>query len=190
MIPEFIREKWDEKWDAMGRPALIAWLVFYGLFLLYLFHAAGEATLFDNVNLVVHEGGHALFGWFGMTIGIMGGTILQLLVPLLLCIGFFWKRQLAGTAFCAFVFFENFLPIATYMADARAMQLDLVTIGDPENAIHDFHYIFAKFGLLEHDTQIGAITRFVGWIGMFAVIAWLAYRATRPQPKTFGATAR
>jgi len=51
---------------------------------------------------------------------IAGGTIPQLFVPLALAAYFFFQRQIAGTVFCVFCFFEQFLPIATYMADARA----------------------------------------------------------------------
>jgi hypothetical protein len=43
----------------------------------------------DTPNMVVHGGGHALFGWFGATLGLSGGTILQWLVPLLLAVYFF-----------------------------------------------------------------------------------------------------
>jgi hypothetical protein len=193
MISDYLgllREKYYEDWKPVGRVALIAWLVFYALFLFYMARAGGGMTLFDNVNLVVHEAGHALFGWFGMTIGIMGGTILQLLVPFLLCASFFWQRHTGGAAFCAFVFFENFLGISVYMADARAMALPLVTVGDPDNVEHDWHYIFGHFGLLQHDTQIAAVVRVLGWLGMLATIGWLAWRATRPAPRALPASAR
>ena len=40
-------------------------------------------------------------------------------VPFALATYFAFRRQMPGTAFCAFFFFEQFLPIAIYMADAR-----------------------------------------------------------------------
>jgi len=33
--------------------------------------------------------------------------------------------------------------------------------------------------VLEHDTQIAAIVRVAGWIGMIAVTAWLGWRGLR-----------
>jgi hypothetical protein len=81
---------------------------------------------------VVHEGGHNLFGWFGPTLGLWGGTLLQWLVPFLLALYFFTQRQTTGFVFCLFFFFENWLYTATYMADARAQDLPLVTTGDPD----------------------------------------------------------
>jgi hypothetical protein len=104
---------------------------FYLGFLGYAFSAHGRGLFIDAANLVVHEGGHNLFGWFGPTLGLWGGTLLQWLVPFLLAAYFFTERQVPGFIFCLFFFFENWLYTATYMADARAQQLPLVTTGDP-----------------------------------------------------------
>src|SRR5271165_4919664 len=154
-----------EEWRPISRRAVLAWLVLYVLFLIYAFRMHGGYLFIDSANLVVHEGGHLLFGWFGRTLGLWGGTILQWLVPLLLAAYFFRERQAAAFAFCAFFFFENWLYTATYMADARAMALPLVTTGDPEFAKHDWNTIFSDFGILPYDTTIAAIIRTSGWGG-------------------------
>jgi hypothetical protein len=104
----------------------------------------------------------------------LGGTLLQWLVPFLLAVYFFTERQISGFVFCSFFFFENWLYTATYMADARAMVLPLVTTGDPEFAEHDFHAIFSSLGVLDYDTKIAAVVRLVGWCGMIAVVIWFA----------------
>lgn len=103
----------DEPWKPFSRPALIAWLIFYAGFLAYAFSAHGGFLFIDSANLVVHEGGHNLFGWFGPTLGLWGGTLLQWLVPLLLAAYFFTQRHTAGFVFCLFFFFENWLYTAT-----------------------------------------------------------------------------
>ncbi len=167
----------DRPWKPIARPAVIAWLVFYAAFMLYAFSAHGAFLFIDSANLVVHEGGHNLFGWFGPTLGLWGGTLLQWLVPFLLAAFFFKERQIAGFVFCAFFFFENWLYTATYMADARDQALPLVTTGDPDFVEHDWYAIFSSLGLLNHDTQIAAVVRLLGWCGMLAVTAWLAKRA-------------
>jgi hypothetical protein len=110
---------------------------------------------------------------------VAGGTFLQLFVPFALAANFAFRRQVLGTAFCAFFFFEQFLPIATYMADARAQELPLLTVGDSEDVIHDWFYLFSHAGLLQHDTQIASLFRFLGWIGMFATVGWFIYHSTR-----------
>ena len=137
-------------------------LIFYIGFLIYAFSKHGGFLFIDLANLVVHEGGHMLFGWFGPTLGLWGGTILQWLVPLLLAAYFFSQRQTTAFAFCSFFFFENWLYTATYMADARAMLLPLVTAGDSDYIEHDWHTIFSNLGVLQYDTKIAAVSESSG----------------------------
>src|SRR5215470_16688298 len=166
----------ETEWQPVPRWALVAWALFYALFLGYVFHSHGGFLFIDLANLVVHEGGHLLFGWFGPTLGLWGGTLLQWLVPLLLAAYFFTQRQLFGFAFASFFFFENWLYTATYMADARAMALPLVTTGDPDFVEHDWHTIFSNLGILQYDTTIAGVVRVLGWCGMVGVVVWLAWR--------------
>jgi len=165
-----------EEWRPISHVAVGAWLIFYFFFLVYAFNAHGGYLFIDTANLVVHEGGHLLFAWFGQTLCLWGGTILQWAVPLLLASYFFHERQLGAFIFCLFFFFENWLYTATYMADARAMVLPLVTVGDPEFAEHDWHAIFSSLGVLDYDTTIAAFVRALGWSGMIGCVAWLANR--------------
>jgi hypothetical protein len=169
----------DQPWKPVSQPALGAWIVFYVAFLAYAFAAHGGFLFIDMANLIVHEGGHNLFGWFGPTLGLWGGTLLQWLVPFLLAVYFFTQRETAGFVFCTFFFFENWLYTATYMADARALVLPLFTTGDPEFAKHDFNAIFSSLGLLDYDTRIAAVVRALGWCGMIAVVIWFARQKTR-----------
>jgi hypothetical protein len=173
---EFL-EAFKEEWKPLSKPALIAWLVFYVLFLLHALTNKSGFLIIDYVFLPIHEGGHLLFGYLGSMIGIWGGTLMQLLVPLALAIYFAYQRHTTGTAFCAFFFFENFLNISVYMADARRQELQLVTAGSGEDVMHDWFVIFSSLGVLERDTMIAGIVRFLGWVGMLAVVAWLAHRA-------------
>jgi hypothetical protein len=149
-IPDSLSERFpflialEDEWEPVSRSALIGWLAFY---VALIGNAVFHGTLFQWFDLVfvpIHEGGHLLFGYFGQWIMVAGGTILQLLVPFALAVYFVFKRQMLGAAFCAFFFFEQFLPIGTYMADARCQCLEYVTVGDPELAGHDWFYLFSR----------------------------------------------
>jgi len=166
----------EQDWRPLPRWAVSAWLAFYALFLLQLARGSGPLPMIDLVFIPIHEGGHLLFSFFGHALMIAGGTLLQLFVPLELAAYFFFQRQIAGTVFCLFCLFEQFLPIATYMADARAQQLPLLTVGDPEFVEHDWFAMFSALGVLEHDTQIAFVVRSLGWIGMFATTGWLVWQ--------------
>ena len=169
----FLRDDLDGEWEPISKPATVGWTVFYVLFLLYAAAHNGKFLVADYVFLPIHEGGHLLFGWFGHTLGVMGGTLLQLFVPFAIALYFLFQRQIAGTAFAAFFFFENFLNIATYMADARRQELPLVTVGGGDYVEHDWAFMLGKLGLLEHDTSIAAVVRVLGWLGMIGVVWWL-----------------
>ncbi len=175
---EELRETLAEPWQPASKAALIAWSVFYAIFLFYAWQAHGGFLMVDNANLIVHEGGHALFGWFGQTPGLWGGTILQLLVPLLLAASFAYKRQTTATAFCLFLFFENFLYVATYMSDARTQALPLVSLGGDE-PINDWFLMLGQLGLLPYDQALSRAVRFAGWIGMLATVGWMWLRGSQ-----------
>jgi hypothetical protein len=170
----------QEDWKPVSKPVRIGWLAFYGIFLLYALTNKTGYLIIDYVFVPIHEGGHLLFSYFGHTLMVAGGTILQLGVPLLLAGYFVFQRQLTGVAFCAFFFFENFLNVATYMADSRRMELQYITVGDPEFAEHDWATMLGQMGVLEYDTKIAAFVRAIGWLGMIALVIWLAWKSQAP----------
>jgi hypothetical protein len=164
-------------WKPVGKAAGIAWLVAYALFLIYALAEHSGFLFIDFANLMIHEAGHPFFSWFGSyTLTILGGTLGELIVPLLCAIAFFFRREVSGLAFSFFWFFENFLYIGTYMSDARAEALPLVGNGD-----HDWNILFGQWNLLLQDTKIGGATRLLGWLGMLAVCAWLTWQTFRDQ---------
>lgn len=169
-------EALEEPWDPTPKAALVAWLVFYCVFLYQAARGGTFPQLMDGVFVPIHEGGHLLFRFFGEFVSIAGGTILQLLVPILLASYFLFHRQAQGVAFCLFFMFEQFLPISTYMADARAQDLPLLTVGSGEDVIHDWNYLFGALGVLDHDIQIAGTVRFLGWVGMIGVVIWVLWR--------------
>jgi hypothetical protein len=170
-------EDLEDDWRPVSRAILIVASAFYLLFLYQAARGSGALLMMDLVFVPIHEGGHLLFRFFGEFLAVAGGTILQLSVPLMLAAFFIFQRQIPGTAFCLFFFFEQFLPIATYMADARAQELPLLTVGDGDYVIHDWAYLFGRLGLLDHDTAIAHAVRVLGWVGMVATLVWMIWRS-------------
>jgi hypothetical protein len=166
----------EDDWQPVPRYALIAWSIFYAFFFYELLSGGAFPNYMNLVFVPVHEGGHLLFAWFGQFIAVVGGTFLQLAAPVMLAIYFAFRRQPQGVTFCMFFFFQQFSPIATYMADARAQELPLLTVGSGDDVIHDWNYLFGKLGLLTHDTQIASAMRVIGWLGMLATVAWFVWR--------------
>lgn len=179
---EFMEWQPLEDWKPVSRPVAIIALAFYGLFLLYAALTPSHFLFLDFANLAIHEAGHPLFGMlsggaesgFGYTLTILGGTLMELIVPFACGVYFFFKREATGVGFCSFWFFENFPYIGTYMADARTLALPLVGSGD-----HDWEILFTQWNLMLRDQQIGHTFVAVGWVGMAASVGWFAWRAFR-----------
>lgn len=143
--------------------------------LFYLLKTSEEGLIFlDRVNLVFHEAGHPIFGIFGSTLGLYGGTLGQLAMPVIAWLAFWRERHTVGCAVAGAWLFENFLNIARYMADARAQVLPLVGGGE-----HDWTNIFSRWGLLASDQIIAHRVAVLGWIGMLAMWGWLLWRWAR-----------
>jgi hypothetical protein len=170
-----------DQWTRVSRLGGSLCLALYLLFLLYAWRDRSGFLFLDFANLVIHEAGHPFFSYFGHTPMILGGTLGELIVPLLCAAFFFFRRQTYGLVFSLFWFFENFLYIGTYMADARTRNLPLVNSDES-----DWTILFGQWGVLLYDQKIGHFTRQLGWLGMICVVAWLAYRIYRdsqPEPQ-------
>lgn len=162
----------EADWAPVSGAKLVA--VGLSVLLLAMFFAQSREDflpVLDHVNLAFHEAGHIFFGVFGTWTGFLGGTLGQLLMPLLAAVAF-WKRgETASFALVLVWFFENFVNIARYVADARAQQLPLVGGGQ-----HDWFNLLLHWDLLQHDLAIANSLNAVAWLGMSGVLLWLGWR--------------
>lgn len=169
---ERVLEVAEQPWLPLGRWTCAALSGLYGLIsLIQLSSREGWVPLLDGVNLVFHEAGHPLFSPFGETLHLLGGTLMQLLVPLLIAGSGWWKRQGPIFAFGLFWAAQNLHNIARYVADARAMELPLVGGGE-----HDWNLLLGSWGLLHRDTTIGTMLHGFGWLGMLLAWGWMGWR--------------
>ncbi|MFC1575724.1 hypothetical protein ACFL5A_03660, partial [Gemmatimonadota bacterium] len=131
----------------------------------------GYNSLFDGLNLVIHEAGHLAFSWFGEWIGVAGGTLFQLAAPVAAGILFHRQRDYFAVAVALFWLGTNLVDVGIYVADARAQLLPLVspTSGDP---LHDWYYLLAHAGLLRHDQALGGAFRALGLGSMALSLLW------------------
>jgi len=127
----------------------------------------GYLVILDTFNLLVHEAGHVVFMPFGNTLSLMGGSLLQCLMPAAFCISFRRTRQPAGFAVSGIWLGENFLNVARYVADAKEMALPLLGGG-----IHDWNTLLSGTFLLRYCRVLGGVLVLLGWIVMLASAAW------------------
>lgn len=137
---------------------------------LILFDQDGYVSVIDDANLLFHEAGHLIFGFLGNTMGLYGGTVGQLVIPIICGVAFWRQKSLVSVSVVMLWFFENVFNIARYVADARAQELPLVGGGE-----HDWTNILTRWGALQHDTTIATILLAVVWLGLFATLLWTTY---------------
>ena len=91
---------------------------------------AATSSVLHGVNLVFHEAGHVLFLPFGPFLRTLGGSLMQLLVPVICLIALLREnKDRFGASLALWWAGENLLDLAPYIADARALELVLAMTG-------------------------------------------------------------
>ena len=124
-------------------------------------------------NLVFHEAGHMILGIFGRFVGVLGGSLFQFAVPLILAGAFLRQGDGFAAAVCTWWAGQNLVDVAPYIADARALQLVLLggqTGADVEG--HDSEYLLTQLNLLHRDRVLGLAAHSVGLVMMAGALLW------------------
>ena len=187
--PSSARQLWSAVWALPERDeplqfyaelAVYALIVAWGLWFIFQpwdSEAIGESFL-HRVNLPFHEFGHVLFRPFGQWLMFLGGSLFQCLLPLLPAGYFlFWQRQPFSAAVCLWWCGQNFIDLAPYIGDARAMALPLVGEWSDEvvslrSLRHDWHNILEPLGWLPYDHRLALISKTIGSLIMLLAWSW------------------
>src|SRR5205807_7243881 len=119
--------------------------------------------------------GHVIFSPFGDLMTSLGGSLAQVLVPIVCLVAFLMpaSRNVFGAAVMCWWAGENLLDVAVYANDARSLQLALLgghTGAEVEG--HDWENILQILGLLHRDHQIANAMQLVGGLVMVVGIGW------------------
>ena len=132
-------------------------------------------TILHGSILIFHEAGHVLFMPFGEFMMVLGGSLFQLMVPLLLIGYFVWRRDFFAACFAALYLVASLDNLSRYIADARAGDLPLLG-GDRSN--HDWTFLLIEMKRLDSDIAIGRFMHncavMLFWLALPAGL-WLAW---------------
>lgn len=161
----------------VGRGLLWLGLVAYSISLLGGIHP-DKGQWLHLINLPFHEAGHIVFGFANPLITSLGGTFMQLLIPLT-CTGVLLLRQQDGfgAAVALWWFGENFIDIAPYIKDASVGDLPLLGGNFGKEApygFHDWEFILTEIGLINHDTKLALFSYLLGCSIMLVALLWSA----------------
>ncbi len=129
--------------------------------------AMENRTLFSGIAFGSHEFAHLFFAFFGEWMGIAGGSLMQLLIPIGAAAVVLRSRDWFGVAICGVFLAASLADLSWYIGDARAETLDLVSFS-PDGAIHDWNYLLRSVGLLKQDLVLARLARFVAFLILVA----------------------
>ncbi len=128
------------------------------------------------INLPFHEAGHIIFRPFGAFIASFGGTLGQLLMPLIcLAVLLLKTRDSFGASVTLWWFAQNFFDIAPYIHDARSGTLPLLggNVGHSSPyGFHDWEFILTESGFLKYDHFLAGLSVMTGTILMITSFVW------------------
>jgi len=128
------------------------------------------------VVLPFHEAGHVIFRLLGNFMMILGGSLGQLLMPIVAGYALLVnRRDPFGAALCLWLLGFSTIDMAVYMYDAYDPKLVLLGgVTGAESDRHDWVNLFGDMGLLQSSRGIGLFFGFVGHATMLAGLAWAA----------------
>jgi hypothetical protein len=187
-----------EKWCAgrlwYWRAPLVLYLAYVGIRHLL---DPEYSSLFGGINLGIHELGHLLLLWAPQFLTVLGGTLLQCAAPVIAAVLFVRQPDYFAVPVCGAWLSTNLYSVATYMADARRLELPLVTVGAEGGDVeHDWNYLLDALGILSWDTTLAALTRGLAFLLMWSSLAlaawmlWVMARAKSRADGPFGGPAR
>jgi len=157
------------------RLALLLALAVWGVVLVRLDYRTGSmgASFLHGPLLIFHEAGHVIFSPFGHWIMVLGGTLMQLLLPLVILVAFLWQRHDPfGAAVGLWLLGVSLLDVAPYVYDALDPQLTLLNGGIGEEGGHDWIYLLESLGLRAQAQWLGAAVHKLGALVLLAALGW------------------
>lgn len=161
-----------------ARTALLAVLAYFGVRFIGMDVPSWEIsrTFMHNCLLPFHEFGHLLFMPLGEFMTLLGGSLFQVALPLLL-LAFFLVRNRDTFAASAMSWWSavSVLDVAPYIYDAKAPQHVLLTGRTGDTGAHDFIDVLGILGVLDRAQPIGYAVHRIGAVMLVASLAWAAW---------------
>ena len=159
-----------------GRALVYAAFAVWGLYFvgLELDSNAIGGSFMHSVNLVFHEAGHVLFRPFGEFMMYLGGSLGQLLVPLVVAGALLLQGDRFGASVGLWWLGQSAMDVAPYINDARALALPLLGggTGMDRPGMHDWNWLLMDLGWLERDHAIAAVVDTAGEGLVLLALAW------------------
>ena len=122
--------------------------------------------------ILFHEAGHVIFAPFGEALRVAGGTLGQLLMPLVCAVALHRRGDNFGAAVCLAWMALSGIDASVYAYDAADPVLPLIGGGTGADSFHDFIFLFERYGQLHHARGWAMTIKALSVIAFYASLAW------------------
>jgi len=137
------------------------------------YQASFVIWVIDTIDLFIHETGHLVFSIFGKFVGILGGSLFQVIIPSA-AVAVFARSTLRSLPFTLYWTGQSMVNVSIYIGDAPFQRLHLIS----RTAIHDWRWLLGYTGLMEYSGDIAGIVNVLGLlacctgvgVGMYFII--------------------
>lgn len=168
--------------DNVDAPSFWGRVVLLGLFglwgLSFIFHGVDweyiGGSFMHNINLAFHEFGHVLFSPFGRFMMILGGSLFQIMMPLIAL--FCFSLQMRDNFAAAIMLWwtgQSFVDVAPYIADAKYRALPLIRGMGEE--YHDWGNLLTMMNRIDSAATYANIAFVIGSGLMLLSYCWAAW---------------
>lgn len=132
------------------------------------FHLPSILWLTHLIILYIHEAGHFFFRIFGENLYILGGSIMQVLVPFVWFL-VAWREESANAPVAVFFTGVSLVDVSIYVRDAETKILPLL---GGHHVKHDWATFLGDHDMLDWGVPLGNLFFFAGLLAALGAIAW------------------
>lgn len=137
-----------------------------GLYIFYRLFYAGPFTFSHNIHLPIHEAGHLFFTPLGEFMHFLGGSLFQVVFPLVFVGSFLLRKDLFSASIIAIWAADSLMDVSYYIGDAYAQRMPLI------GGEHDWAFLLGRLDWVHHAEFLGGLTWWIGCLGM--LLTWFA----------------
>lgn len=148
----------------------------FSIYFLWIAFKPMEGSFLDIVDLPIHETGHLIFRIFGEFMMVAGGSLFQVIVPLIYVGYFVWNEKPYSASIVLFWVGQSLINVYIYADDAVRMQLVLTSgMTGSEGSFHDWNYMLTALGLIKSTPAVAGLIRVLGTLTIVAAIVGSVY---------------
>jgi len=130
-------------------------------------------SFLHNINLAFHEFGHVLFRPFGHFMTILGGSLFQIMMPLIVMVGFIRQGDNFEAAIMLWWVGQNFIDLSPYISDGEYRGLPLISGMGEES--HDWGNLLTMMNAVENAHIYGRMSFIIGCVILLLGLVWAGY---------------